>query len=243
MHNLIPNWPAPSNIGAVTTTRTHGSSQSPFNSNNLGLHVGDNEEHVVKNREQLKKSLVLPSEPVWLDQVHSSVCVVVEEDSLRTADAATTRDPRFPLVIMTADCLPILLCNKEGSEIAAVHSGWRGLAAGIIENTLAKMHSAPNDLMAWIGPAICGNCYEVGDDVWDAYTSRYPMSSKGFRDHGERKLVSLPQIAEWILQAKGINAVYQTNACTLEHKARFYSYRREGQTGRMATLIWFKQDT
>jgi YfiH family protein len=243
MNNFLPNWPAPANIGAVTTIRTRGRSKAPFDSNNMGLHVGDVEENVIRNREQLRRELSLPNDPMWLEQTHSNRCVVVEEESMRIADAAVTRNPNYPLVIMTADCLPILLCNQEGTEIAAIHSGWRGLADGILENTIAKMHSSPSTLMAWVGPAICGACYEVGDDVVDAYLRRYPQSVAGFRPHGERSLANLPQIAEWVFKDLGISSVYQANACTLEQKNNFYSYRREGQTGRMATLIWFKQDS
>ncbi len=242
MDNIFPNWTAPANIGALTTTRSDGFSKSPFDSNNLGFHVGDVEEDVRQNRERLRVGLSLPNEPAWLEQTHSNRCVVVEDESLRTADAAVTRHPNYPLVIMTADCLPILLCNREGTEIAAVHSGWRGLADGIIENTLAKMHSSPSSLLAWVGPAICGSCYEVGDDVLQAYVRIYPRAEDGFLPHGERKLANLPKIAEWVLNDLGISAVFQSNACTLEQKSNFYSYRREGQTGRMATLIWFKQD-
>ncbi|AHE67491.1 peptidoglycan editing factor PgeF [Legionella oakridgensis] len=242
MFNLAANWPAPENIFALTTTRIGGFSQPPYDSNNIALHVGDDETHVQKNRNQLRTTLMLPQEPVWLEQTHSNRCIVVEEESQRLADAAITRDKTYPLAIMTADCLPIMLCDAQGTEIAAIHAGWRGLVNGIIENTLAKMHSSSSDIMAWIGPAICQTCFEVGDDVWDVYVSRYPYTKEAFRKHNHRWLANLPQMAELILNTCGIAAVYQSSACTLEHEKQFYSYRREAQTGRMATLIWFKQD-
>ena len=240
MPNLIANWPAPSTIGALTTTRVGGESQRPYQGNNLGFHVGDDEASVSANRLALRQSLLLPQEPAWLDQTHSNCCVVVEDDPNRVADAAITRRKDQPLVIMTADCLPILLCDRQGTEIAAVHSGWRGLANGIVENTLAKMHSSPGALMAWIGPAICGKCYEVGDDVWQAYTSQYPFTRDTFKRQGTRWFADLAKMAELILNHHGVQAVYQSSACTYELKNKFYSYRREVKTGRIATLIWFK---
>ncbi|CEG61129.1 conserved protein of unknown function [Legionella micdadei] len=238
--NLYANWPAPSNVSALTTMRTSGSSQPPYDSNNLGLHVGDNEADVYANRKKLTASLKLPKEPEWLEQIHSNLCVVVEEESNRTADAAITRSTGFTLAIMTADCLPILLCNQQGSEIAAIHSGWRGLVNGVIENTLQKMHSSPKQLMAWIGPAICQSCYEVGGDVLEAYQSRYSFASNAFQRNGEKWLANLPQLAERVLNSLGVLAVFQSKICTFEQKKDFYSYRREAQTGRMATLIWLK---
>lgn len=240
--NLLANWPAPSNIAALTTTRMPGVSHKPYHGNNLALHVGDDEFKVIQNRLALKKTLMLPNDPVWLEQTHTNICVVVEEEHNRVADAAITRSNAYPLAIMTADCLPVLLCNREGTEIAAIHAGWRGLANGIVENTLAKMKSPRGTLMAWVGPAICQACFEVGDDVRQAFTSRYPFTQIAFRSHGSRMLANLPQLAELILNAQGVDAVYHADACTYELENKFYSYRREAKTGRMATLIWFRQD-
>ena len=243
MSNFIANWPAPASISALTTTRLGGFSQPPFDSNNFGLHVGDDENSVCQNRLRLKESLLLPNEPAWLEQTHSSDCVVVEDDSNRVADAAITRSKTTPLVIMTADCLPVLLCDRNGTEVAAIHSGWRGLANGIVENTLAKMHSAPESLMAWIGPAICGTCYEIGEEVRQAYISRYPFTANTFRQQGTSLFANLPQMAELILNAQGVQAVYQSGACTFELTNTFYSYRSKAKTGRMASLIWFGNTT
>ena len=240
MSNLLANWSAPSTVQALTTTKLGGYSLSPYDSNNLGLHVGDNEQHVQANRAELRNALQLPAEPIWLEQTHSNHCVVVENDTNRIADAAVTRSNKFPLAIMTADCLPIVLCNHEGTEIAAIHAGWRGLVNGIVENTLAKMHSSPQTLMAWVGPAICQTCYKVGPEMREAYINRYPYTETTFQYQGEHCHANLPKMAELILNAQGVNEVHQSKACTYELKNQFYSYRRESQTGRMATVIWLK---
>lgn len=235
----LANWPAPKNISALSTTRLSGFSLAPYDTNNLGLHVGDNEHHVMQNRRQLVESLNLPAEPQWINQTHSTHCVLVEEDPNRDADAALTRSHKHPLAILTADCLPITLCNLQGNEIAAIHAGWRGLVNGIIENTVAKMNSKPSDLLAWIGPSICQKCYETGDEVYETFTSKYPQSKKAFQPVHSKWLANLPQIAEMVLNAQGINAVYQSSLCTFESENELYSYRRTSQTGRIGTLIWF----
>ena len=240
--NLYANWTAPSNIQALTTTRKLGKSRSPYEQNNLALHVGDNEHHVKMNRAALVQTLSLSHEPIWLEQTHTNKCVVVEEESERTVDAAITRKTSLPLVIMTADCLPIVLCNQAGTEIAAIHAGWRGLVNGIVENTLAKMHSAPETLLAWIGPAICHKCYEIGNEVKDVYTKKYPFTEATFQYHGSKLHANLPTMAELILKKLSVSAVFQSGACSFEDKDEFYSYRREAQTGRMATLIWIQDN-
>lgn len=232
-------WPAPKNVHALCTSRAKGYSLPPYQSNNLALHVGDCEEHVRLNRKSLRHELSLPNEPVWLEQTHSTDCIVAEEQTTRLADAAVTRDKQLPLVIMTADCLPITLCNQAGTEIAAIHAGWRGLVQGIIENTLNKMQSNPSELLAWIGPAICQSCYETGPEVVESFIKHYPFTQTSFRMDNGRHYADLPQMAELILKAQGVNAVYQSTICTFEQESTCYSYRRNAQTGRMATLIWF----
>ncbi|STY26481.1 Laccase domain protein yfiH [Legionella taurinensis] len=239
LSNLIADWPAPATIRALTTLRHSGFSQPPYDKNNLGLHVGDNPEHVLRNRRELVDSLRLPGEPAWLDQTHSTTCVVVEENHNRRADAAITRDKQQVLAIMTADCLPILLCNRQGTEIAAIHAGWRGLVNGIVENTVQAMQSQPADLMAWIGPGICQSCYEVGDDMRSQFKSRYDFSLPAFQKKDSKWLADLPGLAALVLENLSIPTVSKSNLCTFEQKNDFYSYRREPQTGRMATLIWF----
>jgi YfiH family protein len=201
--------------------------------------VFDNEALVKKNRTHLSQTLNLPGEPTWLDQTHSTDCVIAEEDENRIADAAITRATSHPLVILTADCLPITLCSMQGDEIAAIHAGWKGLFNGIIENTLDKMHSANQQIIAWIGPAICQNCYEVGEEVYLAFTTKYPMTQNVFKPTQSKWVANLALMAEMILLSKGIQAVYQSGLCTYELESEFYSYRRAAQTGRIATLIWF----
>ncbi len=241
MIDLIPNWPAPSNISALTTTRDGGISLPPYSSNNLAFHVDDEPEHVSHNRSELAKRLLLPAQPAWLEQTHTNHCVIVEDDPNRHADAAISRSIANPLAIMTADCLPILLCNRAGTEIAAVHAGWKGLLNGIVENTINKMHTSSRELMAWIGPAICHRCYETGHDVREAYIGRYPYTKNTFLSNDTSVHANLPKMAELILHASGVDAIYQSGACTFELEKQFYSYRRQAQTGRMATLIWFNQ--
>ncbi|STX28751.1 Laccase domain protein yfiH [Legionella beliardensis] len=234
--NTYPNWAAPSNISAFTTQRHGGFSEGLYASNNLGLHVGDDPNHVKANRSAL--SATLPNEPEWLEQTHSTTCVTIENTTLRQADASITRTANRVLAIMTADCLPILLCNKQGTEIAAIHAGWRGLVNGIIENTLTQMTSLPSDLCAWIGPSICSKCYEVGDEVYETYKATYPFSTPFFKRYGQKWLSDIPGIAEEVLKKLAVSRVYQSHLCTFEQKNDFYSYRREAQTGRIVTLIW-----
>lgn len=239
MVNILANWPLQDKVAALTTTRYPGFSSYPFDSNNFGLHVGDEEASVIKNRQALKTSLNLPSEPLWLNQIHSNECILAEEDTNFNADAIITRDKTKVLAIMTADCLPILLSNLEGTEIAAIHAGWRGLLNGIVENTVNKMQSKPNQIIAWIGPAICQSCYETGPEVRDAYVNSYGFTDQAFKSCGQHWLANLPQLAELILVNKGISKVYQSEVCTFEKENELYSYRRNAQTGRMVSLIWF----
>lgn len=240
MNKLYANWTAPSNVSALTTLRLDGFSKPPYD-NNLALHVEDDRTDVLANRQKLCTELELSREPAWLEQIHSNLCVTIEEETNRTVDAAITRIPNQPLAILTADCLPIVLCNQAGDEIAAIHAGWKGLVNGIIENTLAKMHSSPSQLMAWIGPAICQRCYETGDEVFQKYMQNYPFSFPNFQAKGEKWHANLAKIAEQILNNIGVKSVYQSNVCTYEQKNDYFSYRRASQTGRMATLIWFNE--
>lgn len=237
----MANWPAPKHVHALTTTRLTGQSKPPFDQNNLALHVGDEPLSVNANREALMQTLKLPHTPAWLNQTHSTRCVFVEEETDRDADAAITRSRGLPLAILTADCLPIVLCNHEGTEIAAIHAGWRGLVNGIVEQTLSRMQSKSNHLMAWIGPAICRTCYAIGDEMQQAYLERYPMTATLFELRGQQYHADLPKMAEMILKEQGVHQVFQSDRCSYEEQRQFYSYRRDGQTGRMATLIWLDQ--
>jgi YfiH family protein len=241
LYNLKANWPAPSNIYALTTTRLNGFSQVPYNENNFGLHVGDSEINVLKNRQQLQELLALPNEPAWLSQTHSTTCVVIENESNREADAAVTRCKTQTLAVMTADCLPITLCNMQGNEIAVIHAGWRGLVHGIIEQTLTRMQSNSSQILAWIGPAICSRCFEVGDEVYLTYIKQYPFVRAAFQKQRNNKwLANLALLAELVFNHLGVNQVYHSNQCTMENEQEYYSYRKNAQTGRMVTLIWMK---
>jgi YfiH family protein len=226
-----PNWSAPKNIHAFTTTKTMG---------NIALHVEDNKARVLENRMSLQSEVNTSQAPAWLEQTHSNRCIVVEETTDRNADAAVTRQKDTPLVVMTADCIPILLCNQQATEVAAIHCGWRGLVKGTIENTLQQMQSSPSQLMAWIGPAVCGKCYEVGEEVRDQFVKNYDFTRATFAPTVDQTYkANLPLMTELILNNLGVSKVYQSNACTYEQENDFYSYRRNSKTGRIATLIWF----
>jgi YfiH family protein len=238
---LTPIWPAPSNVHAYTTTRQGGHSLAPYNSFNLADHVGDDITSVTKNRAILYHKLHLPSQPCWLEQTHSNVVVQAKQGLLKTeADACYTSTPATVCLVLTADCLPILICNRTGTEIAAIHAGWRGLAAGIIENTLAKLTSPTCELMAWLGPAIGPSAFEVGAEVYEAFNRQNPSNCQAFSPvRSERWYADLFGLAKLALARLGLTAVYGGQYCTYSDAELFFSYRRDGQTGRLASLIWF----
>jgi len=236
---ILPPWSAPAKVSACCTTRLGGVSAAPYDSFNLALHVGDDAERVRQNRERLRQKLALPREPGWIDQIHGSASVVLESDTGRQADAAITRQPGQAAVVMTADCLPILLCDRAGGEVAAVHAGWRGLQAGVIETALATMQTPAAQLMAWIGPGISQAAFEVGDEVRSAFADASAENEAYFEAHGPGHwLCDLAGIAERVLQAEGVSRIYRDPHCTYRDSGLFYSYRRDGATGRMAALIW-----
>lgn len=235
---IVPDWPAPENIRALQTTRLGGVSDSPYLSLNLGDHVGDEPMRVAANRQRL--NAWLPSEPVWLRQVHGKTVVHVEQAScLPQADAAVASSANAVCVVMTADCLPLLICDRAGSRVAAVHAGWRGLQAGVIEAAVAEMQAQPADLLVWLGPAIGPQAFEVGAEVRDAFTQVDAEASNAFVQTGEQKwLADIYLLAKQRLGRMGITAVYGGDLCTYTDSARFFSYRRDGVTGRMASMIW-----
>ncbi|MCX7090321.1 MAG: peptidoglycan editing factor PgeF [Legionellales bacterium] len=242
MKILEAHWPAPPSIRAVTTTRMDGVSQADYAAMNLAAHVGDDAQDVAKNRQILRESLHLPNEPIWLEQTHSTRCVeVTSADCNRDVDAAITRQKQQVLAILTGDCLPIVLCDQQGTEIAAIHAGWRGLANGIVDNTIAKLHAKPDQCLAWIGPAICGGCYATGAEVLEQFVGRYAFAAQAFTKIEQQWYADLSKLATLILEAQGIGAVYPSQVCTFERNSEFYSYRRSAQTGRIATLIWFQE--
>ncbi len=239
-HWIIADWPAPAHIHAYTTLRTGGISQGEYSSLNAANHVQDNLQHVLTNRLRIKTMLKLPAEPVWLQQIHSVHAVCADQViTCPEADASYTTKKNTVCCILTADCLPILLCDQRGSMIAAIHGGWRGLLNGIIENTLAKISA--REVIAWLGPAIGVHCFQVGSEVHNAFIKQSVQFSCAFKQQISGKyLANIYQIAQIILNNNGVQHIYGGDFCTLTDKQRFFSYRRDGQTGRMATLIWME---
>ncbi|MDX2416006.1 MAG: peptidoglycan editing factor PgeF [Xanthomonadales bacterium] len=237
---IKPDWPAPANVHAFTTTRNGGFSQGPWDSFNLGASCGDDSQHVEKNRRLL--SGLLPSEPRWLRQVHGTAVVGWDRANILgiEADAIVSNQAGQVCAVLTADCLPVLFCNKAGTHIAAAHAGWRGLAAGVLEATVLAMECKPADLMAWMGPAIGPRAFEVGKDVYDAFTSLSIENSIVFKPHRDRWLADIYQLARMALTSIGITQISGGQHCTFEEKSRFFSYRRDAETGRMASVIWLE---
>lgn len=234
---LIPNWPAPKNVHAATTLRTGGVSTGGYASLNPALHVGDDLNHVTKNRTLIKQSLALPAEPVWLQQIHSNTVVdAAQTTELVQADASYSRLANVVCCVMTADCLPVLMCAQDGSCVAAIHAGWRGLVSGIISHTVNILNC--DNVLVWLGPAIGANCFEVGDDVYDAFVNKSPSFASAFKQQDQRWLANIYQLAKIELATLGIEQIYGGDFCTVTDTERFYSYRRDKTTGRMATLIW-----
>lgn len=241
---LQPDWPAPANIRAYSTSRQGGFSQTPFNEFNLGFHSGDDPISVKKNRDLLKQTLNLPTEPIWLKQTHSNLVVAAHSSNRDTeADASYALQKDQICLIMTADCLPILLCHKQGRYIAAIHAGWRGLAKNIIKQTLAQCPFPPEELIAWLGPAIGPQAFEVGIDVFSQFVNQNPAAKQAFISLTHEKwLANLYQLASLFLNQLGIRHIYGGNFCTFSDPERFFSYRRDGEkTGRMATFIWITE--
>lgn len=238
---IAPEWAAPANVRALATTRGGGVSRPPYAGLNLGQHVGDDGIAVRRNREIV--SALLPGVPCWLEQVHGTD--VADADAPRViepvrADAAIARRPASVCVVMTADCLPVLLCDTAGSVVAAVHAGWRGLAAGVLEAALGRMGCAPASVMAWLGPAIGPAHFEVGDEVRARFVTADAAAASAFvpgRVRG-KWMADLYALARLRLAAAGVTQVSGGNLCTYADQARFYSYRRDGVTGRFASLIW-----
>ena len=210
-----PVWPAPAKVHAYVTTRTGGHSVGKYASFNLAEHVNDKREDVEKNRAQLMQALSLPSLPVWLNQIHSNKVInaaMAEENS--AADAAFTFEPNIVCVVKSADCLPILLCDEAGRRVAAIHAGWRGLSAGVIENTVQHFRCARKQILAWLGPAIGPDVYEVGDDVRDAFMAFSPLSANAFKPLGHQYLANIYLLARQRLETLGITQIFGGDACT-----------------------------
>jgi len=246
---IRPQWPAPANVVALATTRDGGFSAAPFDSFNLALHVGDSEQAVVANRLQLLALCPGLERIQWLEQVHGSEVVTAPLSAAR-ADACYTQAPALACAVMTADCLPIVFCDRSGREVAAAHAGWRGLLAGVLEATVARFLASPEQMLAWIGPAISQRHFEVGAEVRkafidvagavdrDAIDSAFKPSTR--RDgHYYADLATLARIR---LRATGLSQCYGGELCCYQQEAQFFSYRRQSETGRMATLIYQLRD-
>ncbi len=237
---IIPNWPAPAHVKACTTTRYGGYSQVPYDEFNLADHVGDDAEKVKANRALLTQKLRLPSEPVWLKQVHGiQVLTAKPVHRYCVADGVFSTQYGQVCIVLTADCLPILFSDRAGTCVAAVHAGWRGLAAGILEKTLNVL---PQDILVWLGPAIGPQAFEVGDEVRETFIDFLPQAAEAFTPNRKGHwLANLYLIAYQRLAHQGITTVFGGDFCTYTDTKRFYSYRRNQITGRMASLIWLEQ--
>ncbi len=238
---LPADWPAPPGVVAGTTLRTGGISRGVYDSFNLGAHVGDAVEAVAANRQRLTDALRLPAEPCWLQQVHGVQVVDATpiQPSRAEADGSVTADAGVVLAVLTADCLPVLLASHDGSALAAAHAGWRGLCDGVLEQAVATMAAPADALQAWLGPAISQVHFEVGDEVRDAFLAADAAADAHFEPNPRgRWQADLYGLARQRLAAAGVAAVYGEPRCTYGDAARFYSYRRDGQCGRMASLIY-----
>lgn len=237
MNGILPIWPAPTWIRAITTTREWG---------NLAMHVNDDPRKVAQNRQALQQRLHLQHEPVWLTQTHSDRVVEANYHSPEhpiDADGVITTFAQLPCAVLTADCLPLLLCDTEGTVVGAIHCGWRGILAGIIENAVNNIaNHAKGKILAWMGPAIGPQAFEVGMEVKQQFVSKHPEATYAFKETSipGKYLADIYHLARIRLQTMGVNDIYGAGHCTYTEIDRFYSFRKEGETGRMATLIWIE---
>ena len=235
---ISAEWPAPANVRTCITTRRGGCSQGPWKGFNLGVHVGDELTHVAANRAELQR--VLGCAPAWLNQTHSTEVCKADPALVLDADASWTNERNIACTVMTADCLPVLLCNKDGTRVAAAHAGWRGLLDGVLEQTVSKMGSPGYALMAWLGPAIGPQQLEVGPEVREAFIAADTQAEAAFLPSSREGhyLADIYLLARQRLGQAGVTAVFGGDLCTVSEPARYFSYRRDGQTGRFASLIW-----
>lgn len=242
---LAPQWPAPPGVCVRVTTRAGGVSVGPYQGLNLALHVGDDPIAVAENRRRL--NALLPSSPLWLEQVHGVAVADAGHAACAqeapVADASITRDPGVVCAVMTADCLPVALSSVDGRIVGVAHAGWRGLLAGVVEATIQAMAVPANEVVAWMGPAIGPGAFEVGDEVRDAFVGASPEHHSAFRaaECRGKWFADLFELARQRLHAAGVSGVYGGGTCTWQDSERFYSYRRDGATGRFATLIWYER--
>ncbi len=240
MKLIQADWPAPAHVRALASTRQGGVSGVPWHSLNLGDHVSDDPAAVADNRQALLSHLGLTRSPQWLQQVHGTTVVQARADGqVREADACWTAEPGLACIVMTADCLPVLFTDRQGTQVAAAHAGWRGLVDGVLESTLRQFVD-PAEVLVWLGPAIGPLAFEVGEEVRTRFCSELAASDAAFRPGTQpgKWLADLYQLARLRLQRAGVRQIHGGGFCTLHDSARFFSYRRDGQTGRMASLIW-----
>lgn len=234
---LVPDWPAPAHVRACVTTRAEGVSQAPFDSLNLGDHVEDDPQAVVRNRQIL--TAAVHCQPAWLRQVHGVQVVEADPAQVAEADASWSATPGIASAVLTADCLPALFCDRAGTRVAAAHAGWRGLAGGVLEATLDALALPAQDVLVWLGPAIGPQAFEVGAEVREAFLASHAEAVQAFTPsvNAGKFMADIYQLARIRLAARGVTAVYGGGFCTVSDQ-RFYSYRRAARTGRFASLIW-----
>lgn len=233
---FAPDWPAPPGVRAWVTERGEGGRYGQLN---LATHVGDDPARVARNRARLRESLDLPSEPVWLEQVHGERVLDLDRESVAAADGAVTGAEGVVCAVMTADCLPVLLAARDGRRVGVAHAGWRGLLGGVLPAAVAALEVPPGEVLAWLGPAIGASAYEVGADVREPFVAREPSAARWFVSNGRgRWQADLFGLAFDALAAVGVGEVYGGGVCTHTESRRFFSHRREAPCGRMATLIW-----
>ncbi|MEY3219799.1 MAG: peptidoglycan editing factor PgeF [Pseudomonadota bacterium] len=232
---IQPNWAAPSNVQAFVTTRFYQGRDF-----NLATHVGDDLNKVLHNRQILREILSLPAEPAWLEQIHGCDACEIPLQNQAIADASYTSQKGQVCAILTADCLPILLCDLKGEMVAAIHAGWRGLVNGVIENCFKQAGFLPNKTLAYLGPAISQKAFEVGEEVREEFLKYDPRATAAFMPKQEKWLADLYVLATQRLNALGVSQIFGGQFCTFSQPELFYSYRRDKQTGRMASLIWLK---
>jgi YfiH family protein len=238
---IVPEWPVPANVRAAMTTRKGGVSTGRYASLNLASHVGDDAGSVAENRRRLRAALALPAEPAWLPQVHGREVATLPGALPAAADAAVTLARGTVCAVLVADCLPVFLASRDGDRVGIAHAGWRGLAAGVVEAAVAALATEPARLVAWLGPCIGPQAFEVGADVREAFVATDAAAAAEFRPgRAGRFMADLPALARRRLAAAGVADVHGTVLCTHADSARFYSYRRDGETGRMAALIWLR---
>jgi YfiH family protein len=231
-----PEWPAPPGVRAWVTERGTGNRYGELN---LATHVGEDPARVARNRARLRTALALPTEPVWLEQVHGQRVLDLDRDSVVDADGAVTGTAGVVCAVLTADCLPVLLTSRDGRRVGVAHAGWRGLLGGVISAAVTALNAGPGGVVAWLGPAIGPSAYEVGADVRDPFVAREPRADRRFvRNARGRWQADLFGLARDALAAAGVGDVYGGGVCTYTESRRFFSHRREAPCGRMATLIW-----